>query len=106
MKNGYQRDCPLARTAEILEGRWTFLILRDLARNGPMRFEGFRHSLGEVAPSTLSTRLKRLEEAGIVTREFYEMNPPRAHYVLTDKGKSLGPILRAMKAWGQTHTVE
>ncbi|MEM6550472.1 MAG: helix-turn-helix domain-containing protein [Pseudomonadota bacterium] len=104
MKQIYDRQCPLARTAEVLEGRWTLLILRDLSRNGPRRFEDFRQSLTGITPSTLSARLKQLEDFGVVTREFYAMNPPRANYVLTDSGKALRPILKAMRAWGEANT--
>jgi len=48
--------------------------------------------------------LKRLEEAGIVERRFYEQHPPRAEYVLTEKGKELRPVLKTLFEWGQRHT--
>jgi DNA-binding HxlR family transcriptional regulator len=81
--------CPIARTLDIIGERWTILILRDLVG---------------ISPNTLSARLKRLEDAGIVERRFYEQHPPRAEYLLTEKGKDLRPVLRALLDWGQHHT--
>jgi len=52
----------------------------------------------------LSARLKRLEEAGIIERRLYEEHPPRAEYVLTAKGRELGPVLKTLRAWGERHT--
>ena len=64
----------------------------------------FRALVSRDQPNTLSARLKRLEDAGIVERRFYEQHPPRAEYVLTEKGKDLRPVLRALLDWGQHHT--
>jgi len=96
--------CPIARSLDIIGERWTILILRDLVRFGPRKFQDFERSLGSISPNTLSARLKRLEEAGIVERRFYEQHPPRAEYVLTEKGAELRPVLRALFEWGQRHT--
>ena len=105
VKSGYgQGDCPVARTLDIVGERWTLLILRDLFRQGgARRFQDFEASLAGIGPNTLSARLKRLEEAGMVERRFYEQRPPRAEYVLTDKGRSLGPVLLALKKWGESY---
>ena len=102
-KEGYGQDCPVARTLDIIGERWTLLILRDLVRLGPRKFQDFETSLSGVGPNTLSTRLKRLEEAKIVERRFYETHPPRAEYVLTEKGLALRPVLLALKKWGETY---
>jgi DNA-binding HxlR family transcriptional regulator len=96
--------CPVARTLDIIGERWTILILRDLLLDGPRKFQDFEHSLAGISPNTLSARLKRLEEYGVVDRRFYEQHPPRAEYVLTDKGRSLGPVLKALLDWGSKHT--
>ncbi|MBE9557975.1 MAG: helix-turn-helix transcriptional regulator [Proteobacteria bacterium] len=97
------QECPVARTAAIIGGRWTILILRDLLLHGPRRFQDFQNSLKGMAPNTLSDRLKTLEAYGIVERQFYEQHPPRAEYVLTEKGGELGAIVKAMYAWGVKH---
>ena len=96
--------CPIARSLAVVGDRWTILILRDLVRFGPRKFQDLEHSLSGISPNSLSLRLKRLEEAGIVERRFYEQHPPRAEYVLTDMGNELRPVLKALFEWGQHHT--
>jgi DNA-binding HxlR family transcriptional regulator len=93
-------DCPVARTLELIGERWTILLLRDLLLHGPRRFHDFETSMGKVAPTTLSARLKDLEANGLVCRRLYTEHPPRLEYQLTDKGKSLGPVVAAMRDWG------
>lgn len=97
-------DCPVARTLDLIGERWTILLLRDLLLQGPRRFQDFQASLPGVAPNTLSARLKSLEDNGLVRRQLYSDRPARLEYVLTDKGKSLGPIVKAMREWGGKHT--
>jgi DNA-binding HxlR family transcriptional regulator len=104
MLTRYNRACPVARTLEIIGDRWTMLIIRDLLLKGPRKFVDFELSLAGISPNTLSARLKTLEEAGLIERRFYEQRPPRAEYVLTDKGRELRPTLRALKEWGEKHT--
>ena len=103
VKSGYGQDCPVARTLDIVGERWTLLILRDLLREGPRKFQDFEDSIAGIGPNTLSARLKGLEEAGIVERRFYEQHPPHAEYVLTGKGRALAPVLVALKKWGETY---
>jgi DNA-binding HxlR family transcriptional regulator len=99
-KNSYDLDCPIARTLEVIGERWTALILRDLFLNKSRRFQDFQDSLTGIAPTTLSERLKALEAGGIVKRQHYSDHPPRYEYVLTEKGRSLGPVVRALRDWG------
>jgi DNA-binding HxlR family transcriptional regulator len=96
-------DCPVARTLDLIGERWTILLLRDLLLHGPRRFQDFQASLPGVAPNTLSARLKAMEDDGLVRRELYNERPPRLEYVLTDFGKSLGPVVKAMREWGNKH---
>jgi len=105
MPTPYDMRCPVARSLDIIGERWTILILRDLLLGGPLRFQDFENSLSGISPNTLSARLKRLEEHGVVERRFYEQHPPRADYVLTDKGRQLGPVLKTLLDWGRKHTV-
>jgi len=98
------KSCPVAKTLDLVGERWTLLILRDLFLHGPRRFQDFQESLGAVAPNTLSARLKELEERGLVARHAYSEHPPRLEYRLTEKGKSLGPVMRALREWGRKHT--
>jgi DNA-binding HxlR family transcriptional regulator len=104
MAKAYEiNECPVARTLDLIGERWTILLLRDLLLQGPRRFQDFQTSLPGIAPNTLSARLKSLEDHGLVRRQLYNDRPARLEYVLTDKGKSLGPILKAMRDWGAKH---
>jgi DNA-binding HxlR family transcriptional regulator len=98
-----QKECPVARTLDIIGERWTILLLRDLFLHGPRRFQDFQKSLAGVAPNTLSARLKTMETQGLIARRFYSEHPPRVEYHLTEKGKSLGPVLKALRDWGKRH---
>jgi DNA-binding HxlR family transcriptional regulator len=95
--------CPVERAAKIVGGRWTALIMRDLLQKGRCRYQDFVHSLPGVPPNTLSDRLKMLEAHGIVERHVYDEHPLRADYVLTEKGRELRPIIKAMRDWGLKH---
>ena len=104
MARGYGiGDCPVARTLDLIGERWTALLLRDLLLHGPRRFQDFQTSLAGVAPNTLSARLKSMEDDGLVERVLYNERPPRLEYVLTERGRSLGPVIRAMREWGMKH---
>jgi DNA-binding HxlR family transcriptional regulator len=97
------KNCPVARTLDLIGERWTILILRDLFLHGPRRYQDFQSSLHGVAPNTLSARLKALERDGIIGRELYSEHPPRLEYRLTERGKTLGPVLRALREWGNRY---
>ena len=92
--------CPVAKTAEIIGNRWTPLILRDLEQ-GERRFSELARSLHGISPKTLSERLKRLEESGVIERECFAEVPPRVEYSLTDKGVALLPVIDCMRAFGR-----
>jgi DNA-binding HxlR family transcriptional regulator len=104
MSASYDQKCPVARALDIIGERWTILILRDLFREGPRKFADFEASLAGISATTLSARLKKLEEHDILARRFYAEHPPRAEYLLTDKGRTLGPILKLLLDWGTKHT--
>lgn len=104
MASGYgQKECPLARALDVIGEKWSLLILRDLFRKGPQRFQAFQVGLPGIAPNTLSARLKTLEAQGVIATRLYETHPPRYEYLLTGKGKALGPVLKALYKWGETH---
>ena len=98
------KSCPVAKTLDMIGERWTLLILRDLLLHGARRFQDFQESLVGVAPNTLSARLKDLEARGLLVRRSYSEHPPRLEYRLSEKGKSLGPVLRSLRDWGRRHT--
>lgn len=92
--------CPVEKTLQVIGGKWTLLILRDLF-GGTKRFGELRRSLGQVSPKTLAERLREMEVLGLVTRRVYAEVPPRVEYTLTEKGRSLGDIIEAMRRWGE-----
>jgi len=91
--------CPVCRTAEIVCGKWTLLVIRDLAA-GRSRFCELERSLHGISPRTLSLRLRALEEEGIVERQTFPEVPPRVEYALTEKGMALAPLIEDMRAYG------
>jgi len=93
-------SCPVFRTAEIVCGKWTLLVIRDLA-DGCTRFCELERSLRGISPRTLSLRLRALEEEGIVERSTYPEVPPRVEYALTEKGRALIPIVEDMRTYGE-----
>ena len=92
--------CPVCRTAEIVCGKWTLLIIRDLAE-GRSRFCELERSLAGISPRTLSLRLRALEEEGVVERHTFPEVPPRVEYALTEKGRALLPIVEDMRTYGR-----
>jgi DNA-binding HxlR family transcriptional regulator len=91
--------CPVCRTAEVVCGKWTLLVIRDLAE-GSSRFCELERSLEGISPRTLSLRLRALEEEGIVERNTFPEVPPRVEYALTEKGEALVPLIEDMRRYG------
>ncbi len=91
--------CPVCRTAEVVCGKWTLLVIRDLAA-GSSRFCELERSLEGISPRTLSLRLRALEDEGVVERHTYPEVPPRVEYALTGKGEALVPLIEDMRTYG------
>ena len=91
--------CPVARTAELIGNKWTPLIVRDLVA-GEKRFSELERSLQGISPKTLSERLKKLEEAQVISRTCFAEVPPRVEYALTNKGIALLPVIESMRTFG------
>jgi DNA-binding HxlR family transcriptional regulator len=92
-------SCPVCRTADIVCGKWTLLLIRDLAE-GRSRFCELERSLAGISPRTLSLRLRALEEEGVVARQTFPEVPPRVEYALTEKGRALVPLIESMRVYG------
>jgi len=91
--------CPVANLLDIVGDKWTMLIIRDLFM-GKKTYSEFENSYEGIRTNILAERLKRLETAGIIEKSPYQERPVRYQYTLTEKGKALGPVLKAMKNWG------
>ena len=90
----------MSSCAEIISGKWTLLLIRDLAE-GPQRFCELERSLEGISPRTLSLRLRAHEECGVVARRTYPEVPPRVEYGLTEKGRALVPLIDDMRTYGE-----
>lgn len=95
----HRSPCPVACTLDLLGDRWTLLVIRDLMF-GRSRFKDFVASPEGIPTNILSDRLERLQEKGLVEQVPATEGGKRMAYALTEKGKSLGPILQAMRDWG------
>ncbi len=91
--------CPVETTLNLIGDKWKILILRDLS-DGTKRFGELKKSIGDISQKVLTSNLRRMEECGLVSRVAYAEVPPRVEYSLTELGKSLQPVLRAMAEWG------
>jgi DNA-binding HxlR family transcriptional regulator len=96
MGAGYHQFCPVAKAMELLDERWTMLIVRELA-SGSERFTELRNGLPRISPTLLSRRLQHLERAGVLTRH---EDDDGVRYRLTTAGRELRPILESLGAWG------
>lgn len=92
-------ECSIEKALAVLDGKWTFRILMELF-DGTRRFGELRRNLPRISPKTLSAKLRMLEEHHVIERRVYPTVPPSVEYTLTEKGRSLHPIIRQMKLWG------
>ena len=97
--------CPVETTLLLIGDKWKVLILRDLMP-GTKRFGELKKSIGSVSQKVLTAQLRDMEESGLLTRTVYAEVPPRVEYRLTDLGRSLGPILDAMRNWGEAYKAQ
>ncbi len=92
--------CPVRYSLDIVGGKWKLPILCLLASGEPVRYSTIKRRIGDVTNMMLAQSLKELEAFGMLHREQYNEVPPRVEYSLTDKGKSIVPILVQFGAWG------
>jgi DNA-binding HxlR family transcriptional regulator len=98
------KQCSMARAMAVVGDRWSILILRE-AFYGVKRFDEFEYYVG-IAPNILSNRLKRLVDAGVLTRSPLPEHAGRYDYVLTEKGRDFFPAYLALKKWGDDWLAE
>ncbi len=97
----HRSPCPVACALDLFGDRWTLLVIRDLFL-GRRRFKEFAASPEGIPTNLLSDRLERLVNSGIARQVPAEPGSKRMAYELTDKGRSLRPVLKAMRDWGLT----
>jgi DNA-binding HxlR family transcriptional regulator len=99
------QNCPVTATMGVIGGKWKILILY-LIFNQVNRFGKMGMILRDISKQMLTTQLRELESDGIIDRKIYPEIPPRVEYFLTDKGRSLVPIISLMKEWGDEHVLK
>lgn len=92
-------NCPVETTLELIGGKYKALILWHLA-DGKLRFSELRKVISGATPKMLTQQLRELESNALIHREVYPIIPPKVEYSLTERGKSLMPVLMAMRDWG------
>ncbi|MGN7471103.1 winged helix-turn-helix transcriptional regulator [Brevibacillus sp. SAFN-007a] len=90
-------------TLQIIQGKWKVMILYELYEHAPRRFGELHRYIRDISHKTLTNQLRELEEDGLVSRTVYPEVPPRVEYALTEKGRSLIPLLEMICDWGLAH---
>jgi DNA-binding HxlR family transcriptional regulator len=102
-KSSFRRsDCPIANTLDLVGDKWSLLVVRDLL-HGKKTYGELLDSAEGIPTNILADRLRRLEDAGLITSSPYQARPVRYAYSLTEKGSELGEILLALVQWGKRH---
>lgn len=99
------RNCPVEATLDLIGGKWKSVILFRLGEQ-TRRYNELSRLLCKVSPRTLTKQLRELEADGLVRRTVYPQVPPKVEYDLTEKGKSLQPVLLALKNWGEDYILK
>lgn len=94
--------CPIEITLKMLGCNWKVLIIRELL-TGTKRFGELKKSVKGITQKVLTSKLREMEELGLVERKVYPQIPPKVEYTLTDIGYSLMPVLDALKSWGKDY---
>ncbi|MFG1710534.1 winged helix-turn-helix transcriptional regulator [Nonomuraea sp. M3C6] len=98
------RECSIANALAVVGERWSLLAMREILL-GVRRFDQIARNTG-ASRDILTTRLRKLEEVGLLSREQYEPHPPRYEYVLTDAGRALNTVLLTLMAWGDRYVTD
>lgn len=96
-------ECVISCVLDLIGDKWSLLIIRDMVFTEKKRYGEFQDSPEGIPSNILADRLKKLENAGLITKRLYQQNPPRNEYLVTDAGVELKAILDSMAAWGEKH---
>jgi DNA-binding HxlR family transcriptional regulator len=98
--------CPVTSTSTVLSGKWNPVIVHRLLNHGACGFNELKEAVDGISSKVLSDTLETLEGYGIVDREIVSEKPFRVRYSLTERGRSLEPVIREMETWGTEHLTE
>lgn len=102
MKSKDLPKCPIETTLKMLGCKWKVLIIRELL-TGTKRFGELKRAVTGITQKVLTSKLREMEELGLLEREVYPQIPPKVEYTLTDIGYSLRPVLESLKCWGKDY---
>ncbi|WP_340008459.1 winged helix-turn-helix transcriptional regulator [Paenibacillus sp. FSL K6-0276] len=102
---GNKEACPVEFTLDVIGGKWKGILIYHLM-DGTKRFNEFRRICPGITQRMLTLQLRELEEDGVVHREVYHQVPPKVEYSLTEFGKTLTPIIKLMKDWGEVYKLK
>lgn len=94
--------CPIETTLKMLGCNWKVLIIRELL-TGTKRFGELKKAVTGITQKVLTSKLREMEELGLLERKIYPQIPPKVEYTLTDIGYSLRPVLESLKDWGKDY---
>lgn len=107
MSDGVPRfNCSVDTAMSVIEGRWKCTIICLLATNGEMRFSELMKTIGEVTSGILTRQLKELESDGMVRRRVDASGKVKVFYSLTDRGRSVLPVIHALAEWGRAQMIQ
>ncbi|MCQ8783857.1 winged helix-turn-helix transcriptional regulator [Mangrovibrevibacter kandeliae] len=95
--------CAVEGVLQLVDGKWKGVILYHLLEQDVLRFNAFRRLMPNVTARMLTNQLRELEADGLVTRTVYAQVPPKVEYGLSERGRSLEPVITALKRWGDAH---
>ena len=95
--------CTVEATLQLIDGKWKGVVLFHLLTGGTLRFNAIRRLLPNVTQRMLTTQVRELEADGLIARKIYPEVPPKVEYSLTPRGRTLEPVIMALKAWGDAH---
>ena len=96
------RGCPVEATLEKIGGKWKGIVLYHLL-DGPKRYNELKRNVGGVTQRMLTKQLRELEDDGLILRKVFPVVPPHVEYSLTDSGRTLEPVLLALRDWGENY---
>lgn len=99
IRNALYPDCPVRNVLSRVGDKWSMLVLFTLEGQPSIRFKELQRSIPDISQKILTATLKMLEADGLINREAFPEVPPRVEYFLTEKGKSLLPLIDALLSW-------
>ena len=97
--------CPVEAALEVIGGKWKGVILYHLLSE-TIRFNELRRMIPEITQRMLTKQLRELESDGLILRKVYPEVPPKVEYSMSDYGKTLAPVIKALQKWGTQHLAD